>query len=234
MSSSWPGSASLPSARPAAPRARPAAAGPPRARGRRRGRRGREQQGLAGVDPLAAAEHGGDPFLGAQILLAPAPARGAAGPDVDLARDGEAAVGDLLAARRSRSAPRPPAPAQLVAGVGGGDGVHVRARLSRPIPSATSASAVSSASVASSSQRGGLLVARKGAKARTAVARVSGRGRARLGLGLARPAPAPAGGGGAPSVCTHQHALVLRPRAGQIATVRQRQRAGEIELRESE
>ena len=41
MSSSWPGSASAPSARPAAPRGRRAAAAPPRGRGRRRGRRGR-------------------------------------------------------------------------------------------------------------------------------------------------------------------------------------------------
>ena len=46
---------------------------------------GAQQQRLAGVDPLAAAEHRRHPLLRAQLLCAPPPARGAGGPDVDLA-----------------------------------------------------------------------------------------------------------------------------------------------------
>ena len=41
---------------------------------------GAQQQGLADVEPLAAAEHRGDPFLRAQSLLAPPAPRGAAWP----------------------------------------------------------------------------------------------------------------------------------------------------------
>ena len=41
---------------------------------------GAQQERLAGVEPLATAEHGGDPFLRAQVFLAPPAARGAAGP----------------------------------------------------------------------------------------------------------------------------------------------------------
>ena len=36
---------------------------------------GAEDQGLAGVELLAAAEHRGDALLGAQLLVAPPPAR---------------------------------------------------------------------------------------------------------------------------------------------------------------
>ena len=46
---------------------------------------GAQQQRLAGVDLLAAAEHGGDPLLRAQLLLAAPAARAAGGADVDLA-----------------------------------------------------------------------------------------------------------------------------------------------------
>ena len=59
---------------------------------------GAQQQGLAGVEPLAAPEHCGQPLLRAQLfgsLLAP---RGGASLRVDLARRAEVAVGDLLAA----------------------------------------------------------------------------------------------------------------------------------------
>ena len=40
---------------------------------------GAQQQGLAGVEPLAAAQDCRDPFLRAQLLLAPAPAMRRAG-----------------------------------------------------------------------------------------------------------------------------------------------------------
>ena len=58
---------------------------------------GAEQQRLAGVDLLAAAEHRGDPLLGAELLLAPFAARGR-GADVDVTGQREAARGDLVAA----------------------------------------------------------------------------------------------------------------------------------------
>ena len=93
---------------------------------------------------------------------------------------------------------------------------------------------MSSASVASSSQRAASSSRSKGAKARTAVTRASGRveGSA-LGLDPPRPAPAPRWRGRRPQRLHHEHAL-LGAGPGQVATVGQRQRAGEVELRESE
>src|ERR1044072_3114645 len=58
---------------------------------------GTQDQDLASVELLAPAQQGGNPFLRREFFLSLAPARGAAGPDVDLAGSREATVSEVLA-----------------------------------------------------------------------------------------------------------------------------------------
>ena len=177
---------------------------------------GAQQQRLAGVEPFAAAEHRGEALLRAQLLLAPPPRRAAAGRDGDLAGDGEAAGGDLLAAAEAD-----PARDRALGGerrqrrVGGGDGVGVEGAVEqRQPPRRPAASTESSSATACSSQAPASASPANGSWARTAVTRASGR------LGGSAPASAARGrrrrrGGGRRRAerLDHQHALGAAPRA---------------------
>jgi hypothetical protein len=82
---------------------------------------------------------------------------------------------------------------------------------------------------------GCLLVFERGEGADRRRPRQDQRLRLALGLRLARPAPAPAGGeGGADPLQDEDALLAGSGLAGEVAAVGQRQRAGEIELDESE
>ena len=199
---------------------------------------GAEQEGLAGVDPLAAAQHPGDPFLGAQVFLATFAPRCAGRLDVDLAGLAVGSLGGLLAAAvADPHGDRPLRRQGRGEGVGGGHRVGVEGVVeegdARPPRRASSAA---SSAVAAASQAAASSGPSNGSKARIAVARESGtsggvtpasasRGRRRRRLGR----------GGAASVSitrTLSRSSLLAAR--QVAAVGERQRAGEVELRESE
>ena len=87
---------------------------------------GAQQQRLTGIQLRLAPENGGDAFLRAQIFLAPAPLRGAAGPDVDLAGGTEASAGGLFAAAEADTHRHGALGRQLVeVGIGTGDRLGV-------------------------------------------------------------------------------------------------------------
>ncbi len=115
---------------------------------------GAQQQRLAGVDLLAAAEDRRDPFLGRSSSSRRRRLRGA-GADVDPAGVAEAAGGDLLAAAVADRDPLGVLGGKFIArvGVAGGDRLGVEGPVSSAIASPTRTSTVSSASQASSSQR---------------------------------------------------------------------------------
>ncbi len=89
---------------------------------------GAEQQRLAGVELLAAAEDGGDPFLWAQILLAPLALGAETRPDVDPSSLAEAPVGGLFAAGVAKQHSLRSLRGELHpgAGIGGADGLGVQ------------------------------------------------------------------------------------------------------------
>jgi hypothetical protein len=199
---------------------------------------GAEEEGLAGVEPLAAAENSGDSFLRAQLLLAPAAARGAEA-DVDRAGVAEAAGCDLLAAAVADQNPLGSLGAQLA--VGAGRRSRDSLRVQGPVQQRQSLvdedvdGVLGLAGLVQPARRLSLIRERgEGAD----------RGRAGQGQGLrlvaeidpAGPAPAPAGGARRADPLEDEDALRrLGPLgARQVATVGERQRPGEVELDESE
>ena len=212
-----------------------------RSRPASRSARARSSSVSQASQPLAAAEHGGDPFLRAQLFLAPPPPRGPPAPDVDLAGRAEARRRRSPRRCRSRSAPRPRAPAASVVrvGVGGGHRLRVQGavqQLDRRRRPATSTRLLGLGRLVEPARRP-RASSSNGAKARIAVARASGSaGGAAARRRALRPAPAPARArGGAPSVCTTRTLSSppsLAPR--QVAAVGERQGPGEVELGESE
>ncbi len=88
---------------------------------------GAQDQGLAGVEALAATDHGGESLLRAQLFVAPAPLRAGRPTRVDLVRGGEATGGHLLAAAMADPDRRSPLGAQFGAErIGARDRVRVQ------------------------------------------------------------------------------------------------------------
>jgi hypothetical protein len=196
-----------------------------------------QQQALAGVEPFAPAEHGCDPLLRSQVLLAPALARGSGGVDVHRQGGGVLARRGLLAAAVAEPHGGGMLGRERLAEmVGGGDRPGVEG-------------AVEQADALGEQPVGLLLGGERRPQPALGVLGVleGGEGpdrggprqrqRRRLGTGLGRlRAAAPAARGGRrPERLQDEDALL---RAGsparEVAPVGQRQRPGEIELRESE
>ncbi|MGN6663591.1 MAG: hypothetical protein ACTHK6_05225 [Solirubrobacterales bacterium] len=196
-----------------------------------------QQQGLAGVEPLAAAEDGGDPFLGAQLFLAPSPSGPPPRPDIDLACFGEAAVGGLLAAAVADQDPLRPGGGELgaAAGIGRGDRLRVQRSVQQRdrFLGEDVDGVLGLAGLVQPAPR--FLLAGEGGEGPDR----GGAGedqRRRLGIGrAAAPTPAPLRPQGRAQPPQDEDALLLTlPRARQVAAVRQGKRTGEVELDESE
>ena len=199
---------------------------------------GAQKQWLAGGEAVAAAEDGGDAFLGSQVLLATTTARGAGRPDVDLAGLAVGAFRGLVA----RAVADPHRDGAL-----GGEGGPTKgsaaatawawsASLTRAIPASTTASVAllrSDRRRQPGRPRLGPLERLEGADRHRPSQRHLRRWRRGLALaGSTAPARRPRRGG---DRLQDQHAvavLALAPR--QVATVGERQRPGEVELGESE
>lgn len=199
---------------------------------------GAQQQRLAGVQAFLPAEYRGDPFLRAQVFLTPPPFRGAAGPDVDLAGSAETPAGGLFAAAVADSHRHGALGRQLVdVGIGARDRVGVEGAVEQLDPFADEdvGGVLGPGRPIEPALRLGLTVERrKGPDRRRPGERQLGR----LGIWNRAPRPpAPARGGRwRPDSPYDEDALALAagPGPSQIAPVRQWQRAGEVELRESE
>jgi len=199
---------------------------------------GAQQQRLAGVEALLAAEHRGDPFLRSQVFLAPPSFRGLAGPDVDLAGGAEAAAGGLFAAAEADPHRHGALGRELVdVGVGARDRLGVQGAVEQldSLADEDVGGVLGLGRLVEPGLRLALVLEwREGPDRR----RPGERQRRWLGAGLSAPRPAtPARGRcGSPDGPDDEDALALGPGPGpgQVAPVRQGQRAGEVELRESE
>ncbi len=197
---------------------------------------GAEEEGLAGVGLLAAAEDGRHSFLRAQLFFAASPARGAGG-DVDLAGIAEAACGRLFAAAETDQDPLRPLGGKL--GAGGGVGAGERLRVQGAVEQLQGFVDQDLDRVLG--LRGFVKPACRflfGLEAGEGADRGDSRQRQRrcLLLGLARPAAPPAAGRRRADLLQDEDALRglrVEP-ANQVAAVGQRQRSSEVELDEPE